>query len=270
MEEIQSFVYEEDKLSSRFYVELTGITYPDSHYHIKRKNSPIYCLEYIMEGEGTVNVNNKEFYPQKGDLYILPKGHNHLYYSSPSNPWKKIWMNVYGPLCDALMPLYHLENTVLIRNIDLYPLFLKFLQTCQQKDVLINEIFLQAANIFQEILSRISTHLYTLPQTHHPMAVTVRNYIDANIYNKFTLKELSEIACLSSSQLTRIFKKEYGTTPYEYILTQKIETAKTLLKNTNISVKETAFRLGFADEHYFSNIFKKKCFIPPKEYSKRK
>lgn len=270
MEEIQSFVFEEDKLSSPFYVELTGITYPDPHYQIERKNSPIFCIEFIIEGEGIVYVDNTPYYPRKGDIYILPPGHNQLYYSSPVNPWKKIWMNVYGPLCDVLIPFYHLESTVLIHNLDLYPLFFKFLQTCRQREAQTNEIFLQASYIFHEILSRISTHLYTIPQSHHPVAIKIRDYIDKNIYNKFSLKELSKIACLSPSQLNRIFKKEYGATPYEYILTQKIETAKTLLTNTNISVKETAYRLNFADEHYFSNIFKKKCGKPPREYTKAK
>lgn len=268
MEEIQSFVYEEDKLSSQFYVELTGITYPDPHYHIERRNSRIFCLEYIMEGEGSVYVDNKEYHPGKGDIYILSPGTDHCYFSSPSNPWKKIWMNVYGPLCDSLIPLYHLDNTVLVQELDLYSYFLRFLKTCRQKEVLTNEIFIQASCIFHEIMSRISSHIFTTPQSHHPVAVKVKDYIDKNIYKKFSLEELSKIACLSPSQLNRVFKKEYSTTPYEYILTKKIETAKTLLKNTNISIKETAFQLNFADEHYFSNIFKKKCGIPPREYTK--
>jgi AraC-like DNA-binding protein len=270
MEELQSFVFEEDKLNTQFYVELAGITYPDPHYQIERKNSPIFCLEYIIEGEGIIYVDNKEYYPRKGDIYILPAEHNQLYYSSPTNPWKKIWMNVYGPLCDILIPFYHLEDTVLIHQLDLYPLFLKFLQICRQKDTPTQEIFLQASCTFHEILSRISSHLYSLPQTHHPVAFKIKNYIDKNINDKFTLTELAKIACLSPSQLNRVFKKEYGATPYEYILTQKIETAKTLLKNTNISVKETAYRLNFADEHYFSNIFKKKCGKPPREYVRAK
>lgn len=270
MEELQSFVFEEDKLNTQFYIELAGITYPDPHYQIERKNSSIFCLEYIIEGEGIVYIDNKEYSPKKGDIYILPAGHNQMYYSSPTNPWKKIWMNVYGPLCDVLFPFYHLENTILVRNINLYPLFQKFLQICKQKDTQTEEIFLQASYIFHEILSRISSQLYSLPQVHHPVAIKIKDYIDQNIYSKFTLKELGKIACLSPSQLNRIFKKEYGATPYEYILTQKIETAKTLLKNTNISVKETAYRLNFSDEHYFSNIFKKKCGKPPREYVRAK
>ena len=63
-----------------------------------------------------------------------------------------------------------------------------------------------------------------------------------------------------------MFKRAYGITPYDYILTRKIETAKLLLKNSSLSVKEIAYRLNFADEHYFSNIFLQKTGVRPKKY----
>ena len=71
---------------------------------------------------------------------------------------------------------------------------------------------------------------------------------------------------MSVSQLGRIFKAEYGMTVYAYILKRKIETAENLLRNTSLSVKEIADTLSFTDEHYFSNIFKKKTCMTPCEY----
>jgi YesN/AraC family two-component response regulator len=44
--------------------------------------------------------------------------------------------------------------------------------------------------------------------------------------------------------------------------------AKSLLQNTSLSAKEIAFRLGFSDEHYFSNFFKKRTGMRPVEYKK--
>lgn len=133
MEHIVSFLNDKGKRYHQFYIEITGITYPDPHYYVERPNSPIYCMEYIIEGEGTVYVDDQVIYPAKGDIYILPQGRNHRYHSSRTNPWKKIWMNVYGPLCDSLMNLYHLQGVYLIKDLDLLELFEEFLRVSEQK-----------------------------------------------------------------------------------------------------------------------------------------
>ncbi len=52
-----------------FGIEMTGITYPDSHYHIVRENSLIYCLEYVMEGTGVVQIGEEIYHPKK-ETYI--------------------------------------------------------------------------------------------------------------------------------------------------------------------------------------------------------
>ncbi|MDF2540934.1 MAG: hypothetical protein K0S47_652 [Herbinix sp.] len=268
MEHIVSFLKDENRAYNQFNIHITGISYPDPHYYVDRRDSRVYCLEYIMKGEGTVHVDNETIYPSQGDIYILPKGHHHRYYSSPKNPWEKIWMNVHGPLCDLLMNVYHLEGILLIKDFDLYGLFQKFLTTCEQKDVSTSLIFEQCALIYHEILSKISMHLYAAPAGQNEAATAIKEYIDQHIYDKITIQSLSKMACLSPSQVNRIFKKEYAQTPYEYILTQKIETAKLLLTNTNISIKEIAYKLNFADEHYFSNYFKLRTGVSPKNWIK--
>jgi AraC family transcriptional regulator of arabinose operon len=112
-------------------------------------------------------------------------------------------------------------------------------------------------------------HLYEAPITKNIVAHNVKEYIDKNIYERFSMNDIAKIACLSLSQVNRVFKKEYGITPYDYILTKKIETAKLLLMNTNISIKNIAYKLNFLDEHYFSKIFKSRAGLSPRDYRGR-
>jgi AraC-like DNA-binding protein len=268
MEHIVSFLDDGNRTYKEFNIQMTGITYPDPHYYVERKKSGIYCMEYIISGEGTVHVDDEVIYPSKGDVYILPIGHHHRYNSSYHNPWEKIWMNVNGPLCDALFQVYHLEGILWMKDLDLYDLFKKFLSICEQKDLSLHQVLQQSALVFHEILSAISLHLNASPNVKNAAAYLLKEYIDQHIYDKFSIDELSKIACLSSSQLTRVFKKEFSQTPYEYILTQKIRTAKLLLTNTNLSVKQIAYKLNFADEHYFSNSFKARTKVSPIEFKK--
>lgn len=54
-----------------FYIEMTGISYCDGKYEIKRKNSKIYCMEYIIKGTGTVLEEGNRFTASNGDVYLL-------------------------------------------------------------------------------------------------------------------------------------------------------------------------------------------------------
>ena len=86
----------------------------------------------------------------------------------------------------------------------------------------------------------------------------MKEYIDGHIYEKLSVPKLEEQVNLSVSQAGRLFKAAYRKTPYEYILERKTDTACLLLENTGLSVKEIAYSLNFADEHYFSNVFRKR------------
>ena len=88
------------------------------------------------------------------------------------------------------------------------------------------------------------------------------------ITEKFKIEELCRYVSRSESQTIRIFKRAYGITPYNYVLEKKISLAKRFLRNTNLSIKQIADKLNFADEYYFSNFFKQKVGKTPTKYRK--
>lgn len=268
MEHIISFGEKVTEKERPFYVEMAGITYPDSGYHIIRKSSYIHCFEYVINGEGIVQVGDQINYPCKGDLYILPKGQSHDYCSLPQNPFKKIWMNVSGPLCDELIHVYFLAGVLIVKQIDIYPLFKEFLEVCENKELSLDEIYMRCSLIFHRIIIKISEHLSAQrsEQCKTATASDIKLYIDRNIYENLSIEGISKQVNLSPSQINRVFKKAFGTTPYDYIITRKISTAKLLLKNTTLTIKEIAYKLNFADEHYFSNVFLQKTGMRPSKY----
>ena len=82
------------------------------------------------------------------------------------------------------------------------------------------------------------------------------------------MSELSSLIKRSESQTIRIFKDAYGITPYAYLIEKKISLAKKLLTGTNLTVKEISEKLAFADEYYFSNLFKQKVGTSPSSFRK--
>lgn len=252
-----------------FGIEMAGITYPDSRYSIAREKSRVNCLEYVIRGEGWIETGGRVCHARQGDVYLLASGTKHHYYSDEKNPWEKIWMNITGSLSDTLVESYGLKRRVLYENCPLYPLFQEFLRVCENRDMDRGKLAERTMLLFHEILLKLRAREMARQQdgaASPDPALLIREYIDAHIYENITVRDLAETVSLSTSQMTRVFGKAFGQTPYEYVLGRKTDTACLLLRNTGLSVKEIAYRLGFADEHYFCNVFKRRVGMTPGRY----
>ena len=92
------------------------------------------------------------------------------------------------------------------------------------------------------------------------------DYIYDHLHTRITLTQLSEIAGLSPSYLSRLFQKETGQSISSYICEQKINTARNMLLFSSYSSAEIAAILAFPSQSYFSGTFKKKTGMTPSDY----
>ena len=95
---------------------------------------------------------------------------------------------------------------------------------------------------------------------------SVQAYISAHYGEQLSLDQLAQQFYLSSSYLSRLFKRETGTTLTTYLQNVRIEAAKNLLRTTALKSYEVAERVGINDPVYFSRIFKKITGLKPKDY----
>ena len=96
-----------------------------------------------------------------------------------------------------------------------------------------------------------------------PRFFVAKSYIDNNIGKLLTCDDVAKECCLSAKQLSRIFTAEIEQSLAEYIVGAKIKHAKRLLSDTQYSVKEIGFLLGFENESNFVSFFKRHCGMPP-------
>jgi AraC-like DNA-binding protein len=91
--------------------------------------------------------------------------------------------------------------------------------------------------------------------------------MEENIYGEINLGAVCESLGLGTSRLNEVFKAYTAMTPYQYFIGIKVQKAKELLSRGEGSIKETAFRLGFKDEYYFSRLFKRKTGVSPSRWN---
>lgn len=264
-EEITSFCPDSGR-NYPFILEMAGISYCDGSYKIKREIPDIYVFEYVLGGEGTVRAGAREFHPSEGDIYILHRGSRHEYFSDDKNPWTKIWFNAKGSLIDSLVEVYGLNNINHIKGLDLSDYFYRILTIAKTQELDTKEIFEKSSLVFHEILVRIASYLDSISVMADNEALKVKKYLDSHLKEKLHVEELARVIFKSTSQTIRLFKKEYDCTPYNYLINKRLDMAELLLLNSNMSVKEIADYLCFADQHYFCNCFKSKTGKSPRAF----
>ena len=247
-------------------LEMCGITHPDKAYEINRPKSHIACIEYIEEGCGMVNFDDKVFCPKEGDSYFLHQGLDQHYYSDKEKPWKKYFINIYGGLAKKLIESYGLERECYFPGLDIGVELKKIIEIVKKERI---EHTCEIIGVLNEILFKMHQYVKIKP-SHSDIALEMRNFLDLQITQKFSINELAGKVSKSPSHTIRVFKEEFGVTPYAYVLNKKIEYAKQLLINTNLPIKQIAYDLKFADDYYFSNIFKQKTKVTPGKFRKTK
>jgi AraC-like DNA-binding protein len=89
-----------------------------------------------------------------------------------------------------------------------------------------------------------------------------------NYKHNITLEDAAGSACMSPHYFCRFFKKVTGTTFKEYLLRIRIDKAKELLIQYNMSVTEIAYQVGFENLSYFFRVFKRFTRLNPMEFRK--
>ena len=95
------------------------------------------------------------------------------------------------------------------------------------------------------------------------------DYIYSHTHYRITIREVAEYLRLSESYLSRLFKKEMGISFSQYILNQKIDKAKNLLRFSEYSIGEITYYLGFSNESHFIQTFQKRVGETPNRYRRR-
>ncbi len=123
-------------------------------------------------------------------------------------------------------------------------------------------------NLLRTLDSNCSQYL-KMKDYHEKKSINhVIDYMYDNYNQDFSLEEIAGTVNYSPFHFIRIFKAETGKTPYEYLLDIKIDKAKQLLKNTNLSITDICFSSGFNNRSHFSVVFKKKTGYSPSQYRK--
>lgn len=132
------------------------------------------------------------------------------------------------------------------------------------------------ATTMQELKFHIHQHyrqlIAEIYQNTHPdskfMIELVKKYIRENYMEELSIKELAEIACVSTNYFSHMFKNETGINYKAYLTNIRLEKAVELLMESDCKLTEISERIGYRNTRTFVDAFKKKYHVSPVYYRK--
>lgn len=268
-----------------------GLAHHQGDWNWKDVMSPFTRIFYVKEGEALVHLPQKTICLRPGFLYLIPAYTLHSYeceglfvhyylhvyegFKSEMNLMEQydFPVEVGGSHDDELLLQHmceqHPQAQLPSSNPEAYDNTTQFTDYVEryrdmplwQKMELRGGILM----LFSRFLRQAVPHVWTSDERMR----RVQEHIHSHICEIIDVEELSDVACVTKPYLIRLFKREFGTSPVQYINNKKVERAQLLLYTTDMPVKEVAYELGISDHSYFIRMFRKVTGITPQEYRRR-
>lgn len=230
-------------------------------------------LSYTPESGHAPNVHNT-FELEQTIMNIVRKGD-----TAALQEWLKAAPAVNGGIL-ANEQLRQLKNTFIVTATlvsraairggmdvnDAFSLSDAFIQKCELMNAPGNIINLQY-HMIMEFTQRVER--IRLGKRPSKLAIDVANYIQHHLSESITAEAIAKEMYLSRPYLSRKFIEETGVSLTDFILKEKTEEAKRLLRHSDKSLTAISNYLGFSSQSHFSKVFKKYTSYTPGEYRER-
>ncbi|WP_230406947.1 AraC family transcriptional regulator [Blautia liquoris] len=249
-----------------FYPACIGHYFCNGCYSLSRTNYNSFLFLYVIKGNGFIKTQGQKHTLAQGNLGLIDCYEPHQYYTE--HGWEILWMHFDGPLArryfDEIMkdhaPVFH-GNAAINAKHELEVIYRCFDEGKSSIDE--SELSYHIVKLITPLLNH--KEFSETPAKESPIKDTL-HYISQNIDSELSVSMLAERIYLSKYHFIRIFKKETGYTPHEYILMCRVNAAAYALKSTSLSAKDIALQYGFSSESSFSTTFKKRLGASPRSY----
>ena len=232
-----------------------------------------YIIHYIVSGKGYYEVNKNKYTLKKGDAFAIWPDDLVTYYTDKNNPWEFCWIMFDGSEAHKCYESVGFTRDNLVIN-HVNGNILKVITSCldfaEKNNGICSQLKLTWYIIeyltYLEKFDKANISQHTKTKKYVNSAIT---YIEHYYGQGIGVSDIAYQLGLERSYLYRIFLKEKGVSPNEYLMKFRIKKSKRLIK-LGMGFKEIADAVGINDVSYFSKLFKKSEGITPSEYKLKK
>ena len=249
--------------------------YPKAAFHDRerRKGSPQHILIYCVQGEGWYYLNDQKFSVKPNQAFILPADAAHRYGTDDQNPWTIYWLHFTGSRAHHF--LHFLKQDVDPSPVTVSPQperFQHFDDILSHVEMAFNmDNIVYANSSLARFLATFNNAVYNPNQfaqpENDPISRTI-TFMKENLSKTLSLEELAQVAGMSASHYSAVFRTKVQSAPINFFTFLKIQEACRLLENTSLRIKEVAYQIGYGDPYHFSRVFAHVMGVSPRDFRK--
>jgi AraC family transcriptional regulator len=134
---------------------------------------------------------------------------------------------------------------------------------CEQVYFNLAENLLKQQCLIHNTFNRIHAERTSTKKELFKRIEKARDMLESDLFTNMNMTEVAAAVAMSPFHFNRTFGQIYQVTPYQYVINRRLEKAKALLQNGNLTVGDIAHRIGYADLFSFSKSFKKAYKVSP-------
>ena len=232
----------------------------------------------IILANGTYHIHkNQGYFTNSNALSRFSKGADatlgHTFLFHPiflSGHFKSIFATKY------MDPVIHNRNIDALVFTGETPNQQKILQKLRQASALQHQdnVEFQTRNLFSELWLLLLEEIKEQPKhtvnfQNQERVQNMLTFIHAHYSEKLTLTDIASAASVSTRECIRCFRNTIRQTPLEYVMEYRLNTAKRMLNETEMSITDVSLQCGFSSNAYFGKIFREKYGMTPLQYRNR-
>ena len=263
-----------------------GYAYHNADWNWQNVRSPFARLYYVTEGEAMIDIDGTVHTLTAGHLYLIPAYTKHT--NICTGVFAHYYLHIYEEAATSMLDEWQYPVELLATPTDLY-LFKRMCElfpdralpasnptTYDNHQTLAQNLQsnlmrplgekMESRGIVLMLMSRFISVATPKSRVKDDRISNAITYIREHLGSRIEVSELADMACMSKDHFTRMFRKETGETPNQYIILRKMEKAELLIVTTEMSVKSVANALGYDDSSYFNRLFRKQTGVTPQQY----
>lgn len=255
-----------------FFYHINNFDWPVEHGHKD-------YWEFTIVTNGTIKnrINRKNKTYGENSVFISTIKENHSIIAADNNPVRyinilvkeKFLVSIINSLSPNLLEYLESENFSLtlscqkISEIEKILLQINYADSNRYRD---NDNL--ACSAFLLLVSEIMLNHISPSSAIPQYLVSLNSLMQNNMLLRYNVNDLSSALGYSRIQLNFLFKKHFGISPHKYLTNYKLNHAQRLLLNTNLSVSEIAYEIGYTTPMQFYTTFKSNFGITPNQFRK--
>ena len=185
----------------------------------------------------------------------------HLY-GRTDQPWCHSWMHVAGPLVEQLVRLVGLPVDRPIAGVDLAELERCVLALHEENATARPDVVIAESQL-RILLHQTARRVRGGAAAIAPGLMAARQRLEERFAAPLRLADLARLAGLSPNHFCTAFRTAFGLSPYDFVLRQRLEHARVLLRDRNRSIAEVAAEVGYDDAASFARLVRRRLGCGP-------